>query len=181
MTGLVATEVPVATVIPVVTTFGVAFLSRLCPGRARSGRCLGGRCDKVRIATPRPVAFWGAEAKSLGRRPFPLFWLFSSFPLLSKVERPLLSLLRRLELVEERRRLVRSGSSTVGARRRWRARREGPLGKLSPCSPPRCGVLSVVVVIPGCSIPAVRLPADVTTAQRVATSEKASPRSDVTL
>ncbi|MQL84553.1 hypothetical protein Taro_017060 [Colocasia esculenta] len=41
--------------------------------------------------------------------------------------------------------------------------------------------LIVVWGTPGCSIPAVCFPADVTTAERVATSEKASPRSGMTL
>ncbi|MQM17902.1 hypothetical protein Taro_050883, partial [Colocasia esculenta] len=44
------------------------------PGWARSGSGLGGRHDTVGVTTPRPVAFWGPEDKSLGR--FPLF-LFS--------------------------------------------------------------------------------------------------------
>ncbi|MQM17564.1 hypothetical protein Taro_050536 [Colocasia esculenta] len=44
---------------------------------------------------------------------------------------------------------------------------------LSPCSPSQgCSVWGT----PGCSIPAVGLPADVVIAERVATSEKASPR-----
>ncbi|MQM07260.1 hypothetical protein Taro_040097 [Colocasia esculenta] len=53
--------------------------------------------------------------------------------------------------------------------------------KLSPCSPPRCGVISVVVATLGCSIPAVHLTADVATAECIVISEKASPWSDVTL
>ncbi|MQM22415.1 hypothetical protein Taro_055467 [Colocasia esculenta] len=53
--------------------------------------------------------------------------------------------------------------------------------KLSPCSPPRCGVISVVVATPGCSIPVVHLPVDVATTERVATSEEALPQSNATL
>ncbi|MQL72371.1 hypothetical protein Taro_004722, partial [Colocasia esculenta] len=81
--------------------------------------------------------------------------------------RPLLSFLRWLELVAERRRLMRSGSATVGARRRWQARREGPF--------------VVVWGTSGCSIPTVGLPVDVTTAENVATSEKVSPQLGATL
>ncbi|MQM16874.1 hypothetical protein Taro_049835 [Colocasia esculenta] len=65
------------------------------------------------------------------------------------------------------RRLVWSGSGIVGARRRRPCIVKAPLG--------------VVVATPGCSIPVVLLPADVATAERIATSEKASPWSDATL
>ncbi|MQL94737.1 hypothetical protein Taro_027394 [Colocasia esculenta] len=67
------------------------------------------------------------------------------------------------------RRLVRSGSGAVGARRRWRDHLEGPfVGWFF--------ILRVVLATPGCSIPAIRLPTDVATAECIATSEKASPR-----
>ncbi|MQM05503.1 hypothetical protein Taro_038310 [Colocasia esculenta] len=117
MTGHVATEVPVVTVIPVATAWCVAFLSRPVngrlppvrvasgseqpvklsrrPGWARSGRSLGGRRDKGCIATPRPVAFWGLKAKSLGRLPLSLFLVFLPSLLLSKEGKVFLFLLRR--------------------------------------------------------------------------------------
>ncbi|MQL68253.1 hypothetical protein Taro_000551 [Colocasia esculenta] len=128
----VVTEVPVATVIHVATAFGVAFLSRPDNGSRllfafwSSDACHSGRCGRLTcrvVAAPREGAFWS---------------------------RPLLSLLRRLELVTERWRLVQSESGTL-------------------------------VGTPRCSISTVGLPADVATTERVATSEKASPRSDANL
>ncbi|MQL78626.1 hypothetical protein Taro_011057 [Colocasia esculenta] len=83
----------------------------------------------------------------------------------------LLSLLQQLELMAERRRLVRSGSGAMGARRRRSWHREG---LFVGCG---CSVWGT----PRCSIPVVGLPADVATAENIATSKKASPQSDVTL
>ncbi|MQL94509.1 hypothetical protein Taro_027167, partial [Colocasia esculenta] len=117
---------------------------------------LGSRRVTVGNATPRPVASWGPKAKSLGQRPFPLFWLFS-FLLLPEEEKFPLSSSGGSGLAE-RRRLVRRGGVSCGARRRrpWR--------------------LVAFVGDHRMWIPSVGLPADVATAERIATSEKASPR-----
>ncbi|MQL82650.1 hypothetical protein Taro_015127 [Colocasia esculenta] len=135
---------------PVRATVG---LSR-CPGWARSGRSGGGRHVKVCNAMPRPVAFWGPEAKSLGP--------ISLFP-------PLVPFLLSLLLSEGESFPLSGGSCVVarrrGARRRRSWHREGPF----------VGWFFIL------RIPAVCLPADVATAERVATSEEASPWSDVTL
>ncbi|MQM02863.1 hypothetical protein Taro_035633 [Colocasia esculenta] len=53
--------------------------------------------------------------------------------------------------------------------------------ELSPCSPPHGCVFCNVWATPGCGIPAICLPTDVATTERVPTSEEASPRSDATL
>ncbi|MQL85394.1 hypothetical protein Taro_017912 [Colocasia esculenta] len=52
---------------------------------------------------------------------------------------------------------------------------------LPPCSPPRVVLVVAFVGDHGMWIPSVGLPADVATAEHVATSEKASLRSNVTL
>ncbi|MQM06936.1 hypothetical protein Taro_039769 [Colocasia esculenta] len=71
---------------------------------------MGGRRVTVGNATTLPVAFWGPKAKSLGRRPFSLFWFFSlpsSTPRWGKVS---VLPLRQLDLGEAVAALVRSGS-----------------------------------------------------------------------
>ncbi|MQL87197.1 hypothetical protein Taro_019733 [Colocasia esculenta] len=78
-TGVV-TEGHVATVIPVAPAFDVASLLT-CQVVAASRwdafwSGLGSRRDKVCIATSHPIAFWGPEAKSLGRLSLSLLWLF---------------------------------------------------------------------------------------------------------
>ncbi|MQM19094.1 hypothetical protein Taro_052094 [Colocasia esculenta] len=131
---------------------------------------------------PCPIAFWGPEAKSLGRfSPFPLS-LLSPFPPFSKVERSSSRPSLALDLGGA------GGGSCVerergrGARRRQPWLREGPfMGSLSPCSPPHCTHVCVVWAIPGCSIPVVYLPSDDATAVRIVTSEEASPRLDANL
>ncbi|MQM20320.1 hypothetical protein Taro_053338, partial [Colocasia esculenta] len=132
-------------------------------GWARSGHGLGGRRDKVVVAMPRPApsSFGSWRLKALASTPSPSFG-FSSFSLLSEWERFPSRLLRRLELVAEWRRLVWSGSGTVGARRRrsW----------LHEC-----------LGDPGMEHPAVGLLADVATSEHVATSEEASPRAGLPL
>ncbi|MQM15789.1 hypothetical protein Taro_048741 [Colocasia esculenta] len=106
---------------------------------------------------PRPVAFWGLEAKSLGRHPFPLFWLF----LLSSPLRG-----GEVSLSSSPAVGARSGAAAASAERE---RRRG--------SEEEAAVASVWATL-GCSIPEVCLPADVVTAERVATSEEASPRNN---
>ncbi|MQM07968.1 hypothetical protein Taro_040822, partial [Colocasia esculenta] len=160
----VAAELPVATVIRVATALCVAFLSRPVNGSRQ-----GGRRDKVRIATPRPVAFWGLEAKSLGRLSLSLLWLFLLSLLLSEGESFPLS--DSWSLVASAAR-VELGSGVVERGGGGRGFVKAPLG---------VWFSKTVVATPGCSIPAVRLPTDVATAERVATSEKALPRLDATL
>ncbi|MQL99820.1 hypothetical protein Taro_032547, partial [Colocasia esculenta] len=177
-TGCVATEVPVATIIPVATPLCVAFLSRLGvadrpvwlsrhPLEACSGRGVDDHRVKSGNAMPRPVAFWGPKAKSLGQCPFFLLFPFSfpsssprweaSFPLFSNI----------WSLVERPAAHVRSGS--IGDERGG-----GDRGFEK-------AHLWCVVATLGCNILAVCLPTDVATAVRIATSEEASPGSDVTL
>ncbi|MQM17978.1 hypothetical protein Taro_050961 [Colocasia esculenta] len=138
--GLVATEVPSTTVIPVATAFGVAFLSRPVNG----SRLLS--------------AFWSSDACQ-SRRRGRLTCRVVTAPREGGEAPPL-------------------SSPTVGARggvaaaRAERERRRGSEEEVASSSvwgTPRCGIL------------AVGLPADVATAERVATSDKASPRSDATL
>ncbi|MQM21163.1 hypothetical protein Taro_054196, partial [Colocasia esculenta] len=123
-TGLVVTEVPVVTVIPVATAFGIAFLS--CPGGRVLVAVWAAVAIRVCITMPRPVAFWGTKAKSLGWHPFPLFWHFS-FLLLPKEEKFPLSSSGGSGLAE-RQRLMRSGGTSCGVRRRrpWRLSRAVP-------------------------------------------------------
>ncbi|MQM18944.1 hypothetical protein Taro_051942 [Colocasia esculenta] len=159
---------------------GLVRLSRR-PGGARSDRGGGGRHVTVGNATPRPVALGEPQAKSLGRLSLPLFWLSSPFLLPSEEERlPLSSSLTVRLVVAPTARAERGAASWErgGGDRAWR---RPPLEKLSPCSPPH-GVLDCSVWgTPGMEHPAVGLPADVATAERVATSVEASPRSVATL
>ncbi|MQL71586.1 hypothetical protein Taro_003926 [Colocasia esculenta] len=143
MIGLIATEVPVATVIPIATAFGVAFLLHSVNGS-------------------RPLStFWSSDACQSGRRcrltcrvvtapQMGAFWLRCGRPSRYRWFPPFLSSGGSLA---ERRRLVR----IVGA---------------SSWSEEEAAVAS---------IQAVCLPTDVATAERIATSEKASPWSDATL
>ncbi|MQM10592.1 hypothetical protein Taro_043488 [Colocasia esculenta] len=57
------------------------------PGGTRSGHGVGGGRVNVGNAMPRLVAFWGLEAKSLGRFPPFSLSLLSPFPLFAEVER----------------------------------------------------------------------------------------------
>ncbi|MQM13262.1 hypothetical protein Taro_046188 [Colocasia esculenta] len=123
---------------------------------------MGGCRNKVCIATPHPVAFWGPEAKSLARLPLSLFLSLLLF------EGESFSSLRWLELGRAAAARAEHWRVVVGARRRRPWCREDPLW-------------DVVWGTLGCSIPAVGLPANVATAERIATSEKASPQSYVTL
>ncbi|MQL83320.1 hypothetical protein Taro_015819 [Colocasia esculenta] len=169
MTGLITTEVPVMTVIPVATTRVAGELERPVrlsrfPGWLRSGRGGGGHCVTVGNATARPVAFWEPQAKIHGRLSLPLFWHSSHFLHPSEEERfplsfsPAVRLVVALAARVERRRGSEEEAAVHGE-----------------------GLLLSMWGTPGRSIPAVGLPADVATAEHVATSEKASPRSDTTL
>ncbi|MQL68885.1 hypothetical protein Taro_001161 [Colocasia esculenta] len=108
-----------------------------------------------------------SRLKALAGFPFP-FLSLSRFPPLCGGN---LSPLRRLELGGV-------GGSCGARERRHGLRRRQPWHRVGPF----VGwffVLRVVVATPGCSIPVVRLPADVAIAEHVATSEKASPYSVV--
>ncbi|MQM02140.1 hypothetical protein Taro_034906 [Colocasia esculenta] len=131
--------------------------------RTRFGRGVGGRRVKVGNAMPRPVAFWGPEAKNLGR--FPPFSSFSPFSLSSLLRGGKVSLSSFFG-IGARWRCRRLGVERRGARR-WRSwLREGPFVGL---------VLLFVWATPGCSIPVVCHPADVAMAVRITTLEEASP------
>ncbi|MQL96828.1 hypothetical protein Taro_029509 [Colocasia esculenta] len=107
---------------------------------------------------PAPSRSGGRRLKALAGFPFPFLFL-SPFP--PPLRGGKLSPLWRLELG--------GVGGSCGAQKRRRGSEEEVASS------------SVVVATPGCSILAVRLPADVATAERIATSEKASPRSDATL
>ncbi|MQL98147.1 hypothetical protein Taro_030851 [Colocasia esculenta] len=118
---------------------------------------------RLALRRPAPSCSGSRRLNALAGSPFPFLPLFLLF-LLSE-EGSLLPSFSGGGSLAEQRRLMRSVGTS--ARRRQSCIVKAPL--------------SVVVATPGCSIPMVRLPADVATAERVATSEKASPRSDVTL
>ncbi|MQM16044.1 hypothetical protein Taro_048998, partial [Colocasia esculenta] len=133
---------------------------------------VGGHRVEVGNTTPCPVAFWGPEAKSLGRfPPFPLS-LLSPFPLFFEVERSPSRPSLVLELGGGAGGLWWSGGA---------ARSEEVAAVLSPCSPPRECVILEFVATSGCRILTVCLPSDVATVVCIATLEEASPRSDATL
>ncbi|MQM10525.1 hypothetical protein Taro_043417 [Colocasia esculenta] len=163
MTGLVATEVPVATVIPIATAFA-AWQTDLLGFCGTQGGCIlvtVWAAVVIRFVSrrPAPSRSGGQRLKALAGFPFP----FLLPPLLSEGESFPLS--DGWSLVASATR-VELGSGVV---------EQGGGGH---------GVVKapfVVVATPGCSIPAVRLPPVVATAEHVVTSEKASPRSDATL
>ncbi|MQM15688.1 hypothetical protein Taro_048639, partial [Colocasia esculenta] len=167
MTGLVASEVLVATVIPVATAFA-AWKTDLsgCRG-AQGGRVLVAvwAAVAIRFVSRRlaPSRSEGRRLKALAGAPSPSFG-FPPFLLLPEEEKFPLSFSGGLGLVES------SASS-------WWSGEERGGGVLAVVKALR----GVVVATLRCSIPAVRLPADVATTERVATLEEASPRSDATL
>ncbi|MQM20502.1 hypothetical protein Taro_053524, partial [Colocasia esculenta] len=152
----VATELPVTTVIQVATT------------SAPDGHVLAAVWAVIALwlvtRRPAPSRSEGRRLKALVVSPFPFFGL-SPFPPLRGGEGFLLSPPVAWSSVVP---AVARGRAGAAARSEEEAvvHREGPFG------------VSVVVATPGCSILAVYLPADVATAERVATSEKASPRLD---
>ncbi|MQL79281.1 hypothetical protein Taro_011714 [Colocasia esculenta] len=127
---------------------------------------------------PTPSYSVGRRLKALTDFPLFLFLSFLPFPLFSEGRGLPLVILQRWSLVAR---------PAACAEREWRrgseeeaaVHREDPwLGSVLPKS---LGMLvpflDVVWGTPGCSIPAVGLPADVAAVKRIATSEKASPRS----
>ncbi|MQL91530.1 hypothetical protein Taro_024144 [Colocasia esculenta] len=150
----VATEGPVATVIPVLPAFGVAFLSR----PVNASRLLS--------------AFWSSDACHSGRHGRLTCWVvaasrWDAFWLRWKGLPPSLS-----PAVE----LGGAAGGSCGAEvAPWERGGDGELVVKAPW-----GVCSVWGT-PECSISAVCLPADVATTEHVSTSEKESPWLDVTL
>ncbi|MQM05304.1 hypothetical protein Taro_038110 [Colocasia esculenta] len=115
-----------------------------------------------------PSRLGGRRLKGLASSPFPLLWLF------------LLSLLLSEEGMLFP--LTFSGSWSLAEWRRLMAELEWHHSFTAfPMLPSPLWCDCSVWVTPGCSIPAVYLPTDAATTERIATSEEALPRSDATL